>query len=143
MSSDLFSKVLLGHRGHIKPADKNPARSARVRIIFQHLLTTSKNRYILISSVYIKDIINFCCEIDTFLICSVYKKDIINGYCEIPIFHCFSQRFKIKIFCFQFKGWNQPYHQPVLKFPLFLHASQQEKSAGISKLVDDKTGSIL
>ena len=97
MSSDLFSKVLLGHCGHIKPADKN---RARVRIIFQHLLTTFKNRYILISSVYIKDIINFCCEIDTFLICSVYKKDIINGYCEIPIFHRFSQRFKIKILCF-------------------------------------------
>ena len=22
----------------------------------------------------------------------------------------------VKVFCFQFKGWSQPYHQPVLKF---------------------------
>ena len=51
--------------------------------------------------------------------------------------------FLIKIFCFKFKGWNQPYHQPVLKFPLFLPARQQEKSVGISKIVDDKAGSIL
>ena len=51
--------------------------------------------------------------------------------------------FMLKIFCFQFKGWNQPYNQPVLKFPPFLPADQLEKSAGISKLVDDKAGSIL
>jgi len=30
----------------------------------------------------------------------------------------------------------------VLKFPLFFHASLQAKTAGIPKLVDDKTGSI-
>ena len=49
----------------------------------------------------------------------------------------------LKIFCFQFKGWNQPQHQPVLKFPHFNPASLQAKTAGISKLVDDKAGSIL
>ena len=50
---------------------------------------------------------------------------------------------KVKRICFQFKRWNQLHHQPVLKFPLFLPAGQQEKSAGISKLFDDKAGSIL
>ena len=49
----------------------------------------------------------------------------------------------IKIFCFQFKGWNQPYHQPVLKFPRFFPACLQAKTVAISKLVDDKAGSIL
>ena len=48
-----------------------------------------------------------------------------------------------KIICFQFKGWNHLHHQPVLKFLLFLPAGQQEKSAEISKLVDDEAGSIL
>ena len=58
MSSDLFSKVLLGHCGHIKPADKN---RARVRIIFQHLLTTKigKIHFNLFSLHLVKDIINF------------------------------------------------------------------------------------
>ena len=43
----------------------------------------------------------------------------------------------------QFKGWNQLNHQLVLKFPHFFPASQQAKTAGISKLVDDKAISIL
>ena len=45
--------------------------------------------------------------------------------------------FVLKIICFYFKGWNQLHHQPVLKFTLILPAGWQEKSAGISKLVDD------
>ena len=56
---------------------------------------------------------------------------------QAQYYHCFKDIF------FQFKGWNQIHHQPVLKFPLFLLARQQEKSAGISKLVDDQDGSIL
>ena len=39
----------------------------------------------------------------------------------------------LKIFCISFKGQNQPYHQPVLKFPHFFPASLQAKTAGISK----------
>ena len=41
------------------------------------------------------------------------------------------------------EGWNQPNHQPVLKFPHFFPASLQAKTEGISKLVDDEAGSIL
>ena len=44
--------------------------------------------------------------------------DRYQNVIQVPIY--------VKIFCFQFKGRNQPYHQPFLKFPLFLPAGQQE-----------------
>ena len=37
----------------------------------------------------------------------------------------------IKDIMFQFKGWNQPYHQTTLKFLLFLPAGQQEKNLSV------------
>ena len=49
----------------------------------------------------------------------------------------------LKMTCTQFKGWNQLYHQPVLKFSHFFPASLQAKTAGISKLVDNEADSIL
>ena len=46
-----------------------------------------------------------------------------------------NQTDKLKIFSFQFKGLDQSYHQPVLKFPHFFPASLPAKTAGISKLL--------
>ena len=57
--------------------------------------------------------------------------------------HITGMLFSLKMSCSWFKGWNQLNHQPVLKFPHFFPASLQEKTAGISKLVDDEASSIL
>ena len=60
----------------------------------------------------------------------------LTGTSSIDIIVC-------KDVLFQLKNWNQLNHQPVLKLPHFFPASLQAKTAGISKLVDDKAGSIL
>ena len=67
-----------------------------------------------------------------------------SSFCQVIFseFMIFTDRLRfcskwltLKIFHFKFKGWNQCYHHPVLKFPHFFHASLQTKTAGISKLM--------